>query len=99
MAAFTSKTDIGNRALQHCGADRITAFDEDSKRASEVAFVYDKVRVAELQRNVWTFATRRASLRAVDTTTMLLVPALWMPSATYYRGCIVADATGNLWIS
>jgi hypothetical protein len=99
MVAFTSNVDVGNRALQHCGADRISSFTEDSKRASEVSFVYDKVRVAELQRNVWTFATRRASLRAIDTTTMLLAPALWLPSATYYRGCIVADQTGNLWIS
>lgn len=99
MAAFTSKTDIGNRALQHVGADRISSFTEDSKRASEVAFVYDKVRVAELQRNVWTFATRRASLRAIDTTTMLLSPAVWMQGTTYFRGSIVADALGNLWIS
>lgn len=99
MAAFTSKVDIGNRALQRCGADRISSFTEDSKRASEVAFVYDKLRVAELQRNVWTFATRRASLRAIDTTTMLLSAALWVSSTTYYRGSIVADELGNLWIS
>lgn len=99
MAAFTSAVDVGNRALQHCGADRISSFSEDSKRASEVSFVYDKVRVAELQRNVWTFATRRASMRAVDTTTMMLSPAYWVASTTYYRGSIVADVLGNFWIS
>lgn len=99
MAAFTSKVDIGNRALQHCGADRISSFTETSKRASEISFVYDKVRVAELEENVWTFATRRATLRAVDTTTMLLSPALWVQGTTYYRGSIVADQNGNLWIS
>lgn len=101
MPAFTSKVDIGNRALQHCGADRMGSlgFDEDSKRASEVSFVYDKVRQAELQRNVWTFATRRTWLRAIDTTTMLINPALWASGTTYYRGSIVADQSGNLWIS
>jgi hypothetical protein len=74
-------------------------FSEDSKRASEVSFVYDKVRVAELQENVWTFAIRRATLRAIDTTTLLLSPALWAPATTYYRGSIVADQDGGLWIS
>jgi hypothetical protein len=101
MAAFTSKVDIGNRALQHCGADRMGSdgFSEDSKRASEVSFVYDKVRVAELQENVWTFATRRATLRAVDTATMMLNPAMWSQTTTYYRGSIASDQVGNLWIS
>ena len=99
MGAFKSPVDIGNRALQHCGADRISSFDEDSKRASEVSFVYDKVREAELKRNIWTFATKRATLRAIDTTTMLISPALWSPTTTYYRNSIVADEIGNLWIS
>ncbi len=101
MGAFTSKTDIGNRALQHCGADRMgnLGFDEPSKRASEISFVYDKLRQAELQRNTWTFATRRTTLRAIDTTTMALAPTLWGSTTTYFRGHIVLDANQNLWIS
>lgn len=99
MGAFKSPVDIGNRALQHCGADRISSFTDDSKRAAEVSFVYDKVREAELKRNIWTFATKRATLRAIDTTTMLIDPALWSPSTTYYRNSIVSDEIGNLWIS
>jgi len=99
MTAFRSNVDVANRALQHCGADRITSFTDNSKRASEISFTYDKVREAELQRNTWTFATRRTVIRAIDTTTMLLVPALWSSTATYYRGCIVSDQSGNLWRS
>jgi len=99
MGAFRSPVDVGNRALQHCGADRISSFSDNSKRASEVSFVYDKVREAELQKNTWTFATRRAALRAIDTTTMLLSPALFAPATAYYQGSIVTDAVGNFWKS
>lgn len=74
-------------------------FSEDSKRASEVSFVYDKVRQAELQRSIWKFATKRVCLRPVDTTTMLLSPSLWGSTTTYYGGSIVADQNGGLWKS
>src|SRR5262245_37221166 len=100
--SFKFPVDIGNRALQHCGAelmDAIQGFSENSKNAKEVAFCYDKLRRAELQRNVWTFATRRTALRAIDTETMLLRPSLWSSTTTYFKGSIVADETGYLWIS
>jgi hypothetical protein len=102
MPEFLTPTDIGNRALQHCGAemmDPFKGFTEDSKQALQVSFVYGKLRRAELERNVWTFATRRAALRAIDTATMLLVPTLWAPATAYFRGSIVNDGTGTLWIS
>lgn len=108
MPAFTSPVDIGQRALQHCGAQRmdpILGFNDTSSRgASEVSSVYDKVREAELQRNIWTFATKRVVLRAITTgaasnNTMLMQPALWSPSNSYYRGSVVADQSNNLWIS
>lgn len=102
MTEFTTPTDIGNRALQHCGASRIDptlGFLENSKAASEIGFCYGKLRRAELRRNVWTFATRRAVIRPIGTDTMLLAAALWVESTTYFVGCIVADAAGNLWIS
>lgn len=67
MTAFLSAVDIANRALQHCGATRIASMTEDSKNAAAVNFVYDKVRKAELRRNVWRFATRRAVLYPVTT--------------------------------
>lgn len=102
MTAFRTPVDIANRALQHCGAERIDAtlgFDEISRNSKETSFCYDMLREAELQRRTWTFATRRQVLRAIDTTTMLLVPALWSQGTTYFVGSIVADQNGGLWIS
>ena len=87
---FTTNVDIANRALQHCGALRITAFTDNSKNAASVSFVYDKLRVAELRRNTWSFATRKVVLRAVDHTTMFLEPAAYSPSNSYVVGAIVA---------
>jgi len=99
---FVTNVDIANRALQHCGADRIVAFTDLSKNASAVAFVYDKVRTAELRRNVWRFATRKVVLRAVQTglypttvtplpsPTMVIVPGAYDPAKTYIVGSIVS---------
>jgi hypothetical protein len=101
MAEFRSPVDIGNRALQHCGAERMGAdgFSENSKRAQEVAFAYPKLREAELRRNVWTMACRRTMLRPIDDDTMLLDAAMWSETTTYFVGSIVADQYGNPWIS
>jgi len=99
---FLSNVDIANRALQHCGARRIDpvlGFAEDSTNARAVSDCYGKLRRAELQRNTWVFATKRAIVRPIDTTTMLLQPALWVSTATYFVGSIVADETSTLWIS
>lgn len=99
---FQTPVDVANRALQHCGAQRIDpalGFAEISKRASETAFAYGKLREAELRRNVWTFACRRAALRAIDTGTMLLAPAMWVQATIYFAGSIVSDQSNNLWIS
>jgi hypothetical protein len=102
MTEFLTPTDIGNRALQHCGAplmDAVLGFTEQSLRAQAVSFAYGKLRRAELERNAWGFATKRAILRAVDPNTMLLSPSLWSSGATYFVGSIVSDASNNLWQS
>jgi len=102
MGAFTSKVDIGNRSLQHCGAARMDAtlgFNEQSRNAAEVAFNYDKAREVELRKRFWTFAIKRTVIRPIDTNTMRLDPALWASITTYFVGSIVADQSGNLWIS
>ena len=103
MVAFRIPADIGNRALQHCGASRMDTTlgldDPESRGASEIKFCYDMLREAELQSRVWTFATRRTVLRPVDSNTMMLAASLWMPSVTYFVGSIVADQSGGLWIS
>ena len=87
--AYTTEVDIGNRAMQHLGADRIATLDENSKNASEFRFVYDKNRQAELRRNIWPFATRRTVLRAIDTDTLLFVPPTWSATTSYTHGSIV----------
>jgi hypothetical protein len=99
---FMTPADIGNRALQHCGADLMDAtlgFSESSQRARAIGFCYGKLRRAELQRNAWTFATRKAALRPIDQNTMLIAPTLWSEVVTYFVGSIVSDASGTLWIS
>ncbi len=73
--------------------------DPSSKAAGEIGFAYGKLRRAELQRNYWTFAIKKAALRAIDTDTMILAAALWVESTTYFVGSIVADEQGNLWES
>jgi hypothetical protein len=100
--AFNSAVDIANRALQHCGVPRLDAtqgFLEQSQRAAETKACYGDLKRAELRGNVWRFATRRTALRPIDTNTMVMAPALWSGSTTYFTGSIVSDSTGFLWIS
>lgn len=99
MPAYQAPVDIGNKALQHCGAKRISSFSEISVNASEVSFAYDKSREAELSDRYWTFAIKHAVLRPRDANMMLLSPSLWSQLTTYFIGSIVADQSGNLWIS
>lgn len=109
MTEFLVATDIGNRALQYGGAPRmdpVLGFNDTSVRAaSELGFAYGKLRRAELQRNNWKFAIRRAALRPIktgttdSTDTLLLQAALWAPTTTYFVGSIVADQSGTLWQS
>lgn len=90
MAEYLTPIDIANRALDHCGVPSIAAFTDDAKGADRTNSVYDKLRIAELRRNVWGFSIRKTALRAVDTSTMFLVPAAWSSSAVYPQGSIVS---------
>ena len=87
--AYQIPLDIANRALDHIGATPITSFTQDVKAAQRVSSVYDKVRDAELRRNVWRFAIRKVALRAVDTTTVFLVPSAYVAADTYPQSSIV----------
>lgn len=87
--AYFTPLDVANRALDHVGSTPITSFTQDCKAAQRVSTVYDKVRLAELRRNVWRFAIRKVALRAVDVTTMFLVPAAYVSGDTYPQGSIV----------
>ena len=102
MPEFNAPADIGNRALQRVGAqmmDPVLGFTDGSNNANQVSFCYGKLRRAELMRNIWTFATREATLRPVDTNTMLLNPTLWDQMVIYFVGSVVADESGTLWES
>lgn len=90
MAEYFTPIDIGIRACDHCGVPAIASFTEDTKAADRVNSVYDKLRVAELRRNVWGFSIRKTALRAVDTNTMFLVPAAWSATSVYPQGSIVS---------
>jgi hypothetical protein len=96
--AFENPIDVANRALQIIGVPRISNFTA-SKAGLETAFSLNLVRQAELRRSVWTFATRRAVLRPVVSTSVALSFAAYASGTTYAAGDIVADSTGYLWIS
>lgn len=95
---FQTPVDIANRALQHLGHPRIASFIDNSDGAQELYFTYDKVRRAELRRNLWVFATRRVALRALDTTSSLLTFEAWASGTTYPGGYIVTYG-GLMWVS
>lgn len=103
MPEFSYPIDVCNRALQHVGADRLVdrtlGFSEISKPARQVRQCYGGIRRAELRKKTWKFATRRATLYPVTTSTMLLAPTIWSSVATYTVGMIVDDGSGTLWQS
>lgn len=98
MSAFTDPTSVANRALQHVGATRIVdgaLLTENSKNADEIRACYDKLRRAELRRNIWRFATRKCALRPVDTTTKNVAFSAWDASVNYVIGSVVASGGVN----
>lgn len=110
MSAFLLPIDIDNRALQHCGQKRLVTLADQSKNASEVIACYDKLREAELRRNVWRFSIREVILRpftdglsVTGTTlsgpTMILVPEVYDPAKTYVVGSIVSFTDGFTYIA
>ncbi len=59
---MSSDVEICNRALQKIGAARIVSLTENSKNARECNACYDALRQAELRKNFWSFAIKRAQL-------------------------------------
>lgn len=64
----TTETSIANLALQIIGSKSIASIDDDLKRAREIKACFSQLRDEELEKNVWWFATKRATLPA-DTET------------------------------
>lgn len=96
---FLDSMDIANKALQYCGQYPIQSPTEDSKANRETSNAYDKVRRSELRRNTWRFAVKNTVLRAIDTDTRLLVPALYDQSTLYLPGEVARDINNFYWIS
>lgn len=96
---FLDSLDIANRGMQLLGQSQIQSVSEDTRAQVEASFAYDKLRRAELQRNVWRFAVRKAALRAIDTTTLLVDPPAYDNSKTYLPGALVKDTNGLIWVS
>lgn len=113
LVSFQAPIDIMNRALQRVGQARIATLQDDSKACDEVTFCYDKLRVAELRRNVWTFSIRTVALRAfqpalpVNPTsgapaqlgTARLVPANWSATNNYIPGSLIQYTDGKVYYS
>ncbi len=97
VSEFNSPLDIGNTAMQLLGQRQMVSLTEGSLSATEFNACYDRLRVAELRRNIWRFAIRRAAIRAIDTTTLIITPAAWSSTTTYQPGAIVEDANGLYW--
>ena len=92
---FQSPLDIINRGLQICERPNIASLAESSPEAYNMALAYDKVREYELQRNMWTFATRRVFLRVLDTTTVSVTFPAYASGTTYARSAIVSSGGLN----
>src|SRR5665213_2709974 len=96
---FLDSLDIANRACDFCGVDPINSPTEDSVRNSKISAVYDKVRRAELMRNIWRFAIREVMLRPMSATSLLLVPGAYDSTQTYLPGEVVVDTNSLKWVS
>lgn len=96
---FTTNVDICNRAIQNLGARKVNTLQDGTKQANEALFCYDKLRLFELRRSAWRFATRRAMLRVYTSTMELFTPPAWSSATTYAAGALVQDANGVYWIS
>lgn len=94
---FKTPIDICNRGLDHTGTSPITDFTDDSKAARVMRTLYDKLRQAELRRNIWRFSIREVALRSFSPTTMTLVPAAYNAAKTYVQGSVVASAGVFFW--
>ena len=90
VPGFATPEDIVNRALQHVGAERIVSLADNSKNANECAFVYKRLRQAELRRNNWEFAIKRRMLYPITLTTMAWSPPTWAVGTTYPVGAVVS---------
>lgn len=100
MSLFQAKVDVANRAIQHCGATRVSSLTQSVKQAREANFAIDMIRVSELQQSgVWTFATRRAVMRPIVSTSKFVTFPTYAAGSTYGQHEVVQDSTSYVWRS
>lgn len=104
FSSYSSPEDIANRALEIVGQETtVTSILTDtSKKGRLLKKNYPQLLQAELERNVWTFATRRSVIRPIDSNSMIWTPAAWSGATTYAVGAVVSydDGYGSrLWQS
>lgn len=90
--AFSLPIDIANVGAEALGVPPLSTgwpATISTKADREFARCYDKLRQAELRRNVWAFATRRAILRPIDTGTSIWTPPTWSAVTAYTVGQVV----------
>ncbi len=98
MAGYQTPLDIANRACQHAGVPLIYSFGDQSAPAVNINLAYDKIREFELQRNMWTFATRRAVLRPMSSASAQITFQAYAAGTTYHSGFVVTYG-GLIWYS
>lgn len=94
--AYQAAIDICNRALQGCGRVFMASMLDPSPQGRACNFAYDKLRDAELRRNLWRFALRRQVVRPVDASTLIWTPPAWAATTTYPAYSVVSYTPTNL---
>ena len=96
MSSTASEVDIANMALSWLGADRITAFDDNTTEANLVNLNYPRSRDTVLESREWTFAVKRMTLTPdgdppdFDFSQRFLIPAEVLRVLTVDRRNIVS---------
>src|SRR5271166_276773 len=95
---FQSGLDIINQALIYSERPIVSGPSEFSEEAFRMNLAYHRIREFELQRNLWTFATRRAYLYPMTTSTVSVTWPAYAGGTTYSRGLVVSYQ-GQNWAS
>lgn len=112
---FNNPLDIANRALDHCGIPPLSPgvwpSTDNSTAAERMNRLYDKLRKAELRRNVWEFSIKKTALRPVGQgylstaaapiqlgPSMIFAPAAWSATYSYAPGEMVAFGN-QIWVA
>lgn len=98
MSAYKTEVDVINRALQHLRRSLIRVRTDRTAEAQHTSLAYDRLREAELETNLWRFATRRVVMRPVSKSTEVWTPPAYSASTTYSVGHVITYS-GEWWQS